>query len=256
MPIITDFSRRTQAFVRYLLDDVLRLDAEQDCPCGRHTRTIAAIEGRQDDVLWLPDLRNDALTALFPDSLRRAMLLRQDCFLDYRLEQHGLTWLGAPCGPCGAWKPIGPKHRSRRTCRAVPAVARAASRHPVCALATGRARDAGSKTAPHPLPAKTDSGKGKARMNILITGASGFVGGSFMRQFAAVPDLRLYGLGRRPLPDKTTVPDTPLDEDNYQSIDLSQPGARSLRLPFSPDVVIHAAARAAPWGSAGAFQAR
>jgi putative adenylate-forming enzyme len=93
MPIITDFSRRTQAFVRYRLDDVLRVDAEQDCPCGRHTRTIAAIEGRHDDVLWLPDLRNDALTALFPDSLRRAMLLAQDCFSDYCLEQHALTWL-------------------------------------------------------------------------------------------------------------------------------------------------------------------
>ena len=93
VPVITDFSRRTQAFVRYRLDDVLRIDAEQDCPCGRHTRTIAAIEGRQDDVLWLPDVRNDALTALFPDSLRRAMLLAQDCFSDYRLEQHALTWL-------------------------------------------------------------------------------------------------------------------------------------------------------------------
>jgi putative adenylate-forming enzyme len=92
MPVITDFSRRTQAFVRYLLDDVLRLDEEQDCPCGRHTRTIAAIEGRQDDVLWLPDLRTDALTALFPDSLRRAVLLAQDGFSDYRLEQRGLTW--------------------------------------------------------------------------------------------------------------------------------------------------------------------
>jgi nucleoside-diphosphate-sugar epimerase len=51
-------------------------------------------------------------------------------------------------------------------------------------------------------------------MNILVTGASGFVGSSFMRQFAAAPNLRLYGLGRRPVPDKTSVPDTPLDEDN------------------------------------------
>jgi putative adenylate-forming enzyme len=93
MPIITDFSRRTQAFVRYLLDDVLRVDSEQACPCGRHTRTIAAIEGRHDDVLWLPDLQNDSLTAVFPDSLRRAMLLAQDCFFDYRLEQHAMTWL-------------------------------------------------------------------------------------------------------------------------------------------------------------------
>jgi nucleoside-diphosphate-sugar epimerase len=93
-----------------------------------------------------------------------------------------------------------------------------------------------------------------ARMNILITGASGFVGGSFMRQFAAQPDLRLYGLGRRPLPDKTAVPDTPLHAGNYRSIDLSRQGARSLRLPILPNVVMHAAAQAAPWGSRGSFR--
>ena len=198
MPVITDFSRRTQAFVRYRLDDVLRMDAEQDCPCGRHTRTIAAIEGRQDDVLWLPDVRNDALTALFPDSLRRAMLLAQDCFSDYRLEQHALTWLVRLQPMQGVETEQAESADRARACRALPAVATAASRARVCALATSRARDAGPETTPHTLPAKTHSGKGDTRMNILVTGASGFVGSSFMRQFAAVPNLRLYGRGTAP----------------------------------------------------------
>jgi nucleoside-diphosphate-sugar epimerase len=89
-------------------------------------------------------------------------------------------------------------------------------------------------------------------MNILVTGASGFVGSSFMRQFADVPGLRLFGLGRRPLPDKAAEPDTPLDKNNYRSVDLSQ--TQDLGLPVAADVVIHAAARAAPWGSITAFR--
>jgi nucleoside-diphosphate-sugar epimerase len=91
-------------------------------------------------------------------------------------------------------------------------------------------------------------------MNILVTGASGFVGSSFMRQYGGLSEVRLFGLGRRPLPDKATEPDTPLDADNYRSIDLSQAGALDQGLPIVPDVVIHAAARAAPWGSVRLFQ--
>jgi 2-alkyl-3-oxoalkanoate reductase len=71
-------------------------------------------------------------------------------------------------------------------------------------------------------------------MRILVTGASGFVGGSFMRRFAATKGVELYGIGRRPM-----------DFANYAQIDL----AEDFDVPFSPDVVIHAAARASPWGS-------
>ena len=53
VPVVTDFSRTSQAVVRYRLDDVL-VGAEGDCPCGRPTRSVAAIEGRCDEVLWLP----------------------------------------------------------------------------------------------------------------------------------------------------------------------------------------------------------
>jgi nucleoside-diphosphate-sugar epimerase len=76
-------------------------------------------------------------------------------------------------------------------------------------------------------------------MKILITGASGFVGGRFMRRFAGRDDLAIHGVGRRALP----VP-------NYTSVDLARP----FDIPFSPDVVIHAAARATPWGRAADYQ--
>jgi 2-alkyl-3-oxoalkanoate reductase len=75
-------------------------------------------------------------------------------------------------------------------------------------------------------------------MKILLTGASGFVGSSFMRRFADHPDLEILGLGRRTM-----------DIAHYVQHNLTQP----LDLPFKPDVVIHGAARAAPWGTRDEF---
>lgn len=87
-PLITDFSRRTQWFVRHRLDDILRLDPTP-CPCGRKTMTLRGIEGRAEEVLWLRDA-NDALSPVFPDVLRQALYTQR---LDlYRIEQHGIRW--------------------------------------------------------------------------------------------------------------------------------------------------------------------
>lgn len=74
---------------------------------------------------------------------------------------------------------------------------------------------------------------------ILITGASGFVGSSFCRRFAAREDLEIRGIGRRAM-----------DQPNYIRADLTQP----LQLDWQPDVVIHAAARSSPWGSLKEFR--
>lgn len=88
-PIVTDFTRSTQLVVRYRLDDVVRV-AEGDCPCGSPTRSLAAIEGRADDVLWRPGADGQP-HAIFPDVVRRAMALVTG-LRDYRLEQHGGEW--------------------------------------------------------------------------------------------------------------------------------------------------------------------
>ncbi len=76
-------------------------------------------------------------------------------------------------------------------------------------------------------------------MKILITGASGFVGSSFCRQFASREDVEIRGLGRRPA-----------DLPGYVRADLTRP----LELDWKPDVVIHAAARSSPWGSLAEFR--
>lgn len=77
------------------------------------------------------------------------------------------------------------------------------------------------------------------KIKILITGASGFVGGAFCRQFAGRADLEIRGLGRR----ATDLP-------GYIRADLTRP----LQFDWKPDVVIHAAARSSPWGSLKEFR--
>ena len=75
-------------------------------------------------------------------------------------------------------------------------------------------------------------------MKILVTGASGFVGGAVVRR-ARELGWEVLGIGRRRL-----------DEPGYVSLDLSRP----FELDFHPDVVVHAAARSSPWGSRREFE--
>jgi putative adenylate-forming enzyme len=90
-PIVTDFTRETQVIARYRLDDVLRL-AEGPCPCGRVSMALAAIDGRRDAILQLPEAHGaagGARRAIFPDVVRRAMMLAGDQIRDYRIVSSG-----------------------------------------------------------------------------------------------------------------------------------------------------------------------
>lgn len=84
-PILTDLWRRAQPIVRYRLGDVLRLDATP-CACGSSWQRIAAIEGRQDDLCWFPRA-DDSLRIIFPDAIRRMILLADARIVEYRAEQ-------------------------------------------------------------------------------------------------------------------------------------------------------------------------
>lgn len=91
VPIVTDFSRTTQLILRYRLGDVLRVRATP-CGCGAAGRAIEAVEGRCDDVLWLPKIGAAAPSPLYPDMLRQAVMATPAALPDYRIEQHGMAW--------------------------------------------------------------------------------------------------------------------------------------------------------------------
>ena len=84
-PIVTDLWRRTQPIIRYRLNDVVRL-APLPCPCGSPFRVIEAIEGRCDDLCYFFDGAGQR-QAVFPDTLRRAVLLGSGAILDYEIVQ-------------------------------------------------------------------------------------------------------------------------------------------------------------------------
>jgi len=77
-------------------------------------------------------------------------------------------------------------------------------------------------------------------MKLLVTGASGFVGGALWRA-ARGRGWKVCATGRRRLSDA-----------GYVALDLARPW----QLDFSPDVVVHAAARSAPWGTPDEFAAQ
>jgi putative adenylate-forming enzyme len=85
-PIITDFSRQTQAMVRYRMNDLLRL-SETPCPCGSPLRAVAQIEGRLDDLLLLPT--GNGRVQVTPDILRNAIVSADVRIEDFRLIQTG-----------------------------------------------------------------------------------------------------------------------------------------------------------------------
>lgn len=88
VPLVTDFTRTTQLVVRHRLTDVLTLQPGR-CPCGRHSRRLAAVAGRLDDVLWLPSRNDGRMLALFPDVLRHTFTRQARSLPDYRLVQVG-----------------------------------------------------------------------------------------------------------------------------------------------------------------------
>jgi putative adenylate-forming enzyme len=85
-PIITDFRRFTQPIIRYRLDDVI-VDDASPCPCGSVFGTLGSIEGRCDDVLHLPKTEGSGEITVFPDFVRRAIVLAVPAGVDYSVVQ-------------------------------------------------------------------------------------------------------------------------------------------------------------------------
>lgn len=88
VPIITDFSRTSQPIVRYRLNDILT-EAAEPCPCGLAYTAIERIEGRCDDILYLPHSVSGEFVAVFPDFITRAVIATSPDIEHYRVVQSG-----------------------------------------------------------------------------------------------------------------------------------------------------------------------
>jgi putative adenylate-forming enzyme len=84
-PIVTDLWRQTQPIIRYRLNDLLVL-RDDACACGSAFRVIERIEGRCDDVLTF-QATSGVARAMFPDTLRRAVLLAHPDIEEYEVVQ-------------------------------------------------------------------------------------------------------------------------------------------------------------------------
>lgn len=86
IPIVTDLHRTTQPIIRYRLNDLLTLSNDA-CACGSAFRVIERIEGRSDDVCSFIGI-DGTLRPIFPDTLRRVVLLAHERIDDYQITQH------------------------------------------------------------------------------------------------------------------------------------------------------------------------
>lgn len=92
VPVVTDFSRFVQPIIRYRLNDILT-EAAEPCPCGSLFTAIERIEGRCDDILYLPHVSDGQMVTVFPDFITRAVLAASADIEHYRVIQHSLLEL-------------------------------------------------------------------------------------------------------------------------------------------------------------------
>ncbi|MFP3123435.1 adenylate cyclase [Ectobacillus funiculus] len=87
IPIITDFSRKTQPIIRYRLNDLL-IEKKQPCSCGSPFLALERIDGRCDDVFIGRGKTTTKEISLFPDFIRRAVMLAAVDIEEFKVIQH------------------------------------------------------------------------------------------------------------------------------------------------------------------------
>jgi putative adenylate-forming enzyme len=84
--LVADLHKTSQPIVRYVLNDIVTV-SPRGCPCGSSFRVIEQIQGRADDVFW--GMRSDGggMQFIFPDYIRRAIIVLSDRIEEYQVIQ-------------------------------------------------------------------------------------------------------------------------------------------------------------------------
>lgn len=83
-PVITDLLRISQPIIRYELNDIIH--EKNSCPCGSKNIAIEMIEGRSDDILEFIN-SSGANVIIYPDFIRRAIIMSDESIYDYSMVQ-------------------------------------------------------------------------------------------------------------------------------------------------------------------------
>lgn len=87
VPIVTDFSRITQPIIRYRLNDLLT-EKKEPCPCGSPYTAIESIDGRCDDLFYIPAAADPGrFIPIFPDFISRTVIRASEHIEEYEVEQ-------------------------------------------------------------------------------------------------------------------------------------------------------------------------
>ncbi len=87
--LVTDLHKTSQPILRYELDDVLTISPEP-CLCGSSFRVIQQIQGRADDLFCGVRADGGQNQFIFPDYIRRAIIVLSDTIKDYQVIQTDL----------------------------------------------------------------------------------------------------------------------------------------------------------------------
>jgi putative adenylate-forming enzyme len=103
VPRITDLYRTSQPVIRYRLNDVL-VPRSAPCSCGSPLLALDRIEGREDDVLWLPAANGSSAVPVFGDLIARVFVRTLPGIEDYSLDEveRGRWRMGLAPRPDGA----------------------------------------------------------------------------------------------------------------------------------------------------------
>jgi putative adenylate-forming enzyme len=84
--IISDLHKISQPVIRYELNDIIRI-SDKKCKCGSGFRVIESIQGRADDLFWAEKNEGKDYQFIFPDYIRRAIIMSSESIEEYQAVQ-------------------------------------------------------------------------------------------------------------------------------------------------------------------------